>query len=40
MKIDAQGVSVWAFGLDDVTDPEGVKARVIDRFELPRVKSL
>jgi hypothetical protein len=40
MKIDAQGISVWAFGIDDVTDPAGAKGQVIDRFELPRVKSL
>lgn len=40
MKVDAQGITVWAFGIDDVAAPAGAKGRVIDRFEIPRTKSL
>lgn len=36
MRVDAAGVSVWAFGLDDVRDPERPSPKVIDRFEVPR----
>lgn len=35
MRVGAEGVSVWAFGVDDTSSPT---PRVIDRFEVPRAK--
>jgi hypothetical protein len=36
LKVDRDGVSVWAFGLDDVTTSP-LRPKVIDRFTIPRV---